>query len=405
MALTLYGCGHNGFSQLDGFKCLKFNELGLCTSDKCTRIKPDKRTKIALPEQLFQLNEGYSLHKLLITWARLAATLKRDTNSYTSVITGFMNMTAQEAGSCGEASILDGQVVMASTDTDILLGGSEDTIPDKIIHEKSTASQSIAVLLPSTAARVSLVCGGHHHVFAVYDSVTVGKLHVSEDEFTKNDDGNTKENTEETHFDLHSIDSGVEVTEISCGKEHVLILAHVGTVFSYGLGSRGQLGHYSVEPEISPRLLASLEGLRMRSICAGGWHSASVSDCGDVYMWGWNESGQLGVPALSKAVSSSLSAEDDEDRVGIQTEPLCITSLPDELNVAAVACGSRHSVILSDTGRVFSCGWNTYGQLGLGDTENRDTFTEVVSFRGLCVEIYAGQWNSFFLCNPNKHGS
>lgn len=78
MSLTLYGCGYNGFSQLDGFKCLKFSELGLVTSDKhCTRIKSDQNTKIDLPEQLIQLNEGCDLHTLQITWARVAATFKR----------------------------------------------------------------------------------------------------------------------------------------------------------------------------------------------------------------------------------------------------------------------------------------------------------------------------------------
>ncbi|XP_077866118.1 RCC1 domain-containing protein 1-like [Saccoglossus kowalevskii] len=54
--------------------------------------------------------------------------------------------------------------------------------------------------------------------------------------------------------------TNIIVKQVSCGKEHVLLLSHSGEVFSYGLGRR---------------------------VCKG---------IGDLYMWGWNESGQLGLP-------------------------------------------------------------------------------------------------------------
>ncbi len=31
-------------------------------------------------------------------------------------------------------------------------------------------------------------------------------------------------------------------------------------------------------------------------IAAGGWHSAAISEFDDLYMFGWNESGQLALP-------------------------------------------------------------------------------------------------------------
>ena len=33
--------------------------------------------------------------------------------------------------------------------------------------------------------------------------------------------------------------------------------------------------------------------MRIRKIAAGGWHSACISQFDDLYMFGWNESGQL----------------------------------------------------------------------------------------------------------------
>ena len=42
-------------------------------------------------------------------------------------------------------------------------------------------------------------------------------------------------------------------------------------------------------------------------------------------------------------------------------------SLSFDILIASVSCGSRHTLILSHKGEVFSIGCNSYGQLGLND--------------------------------------
>ena len=37
----------------------------------------------------------------------------------------------------------------------------------------------------------------------------------------------------------------------------------------------------------------ALDGMKIVKIAAGGWHSAAISEFNDLYMFGWNESGQL----------------------------------------------------------------------------------------------------------------
>ena len=93
--------------------------------------------------------------------------------------------------------------------------------------------------------------------------------------------------------------SGFKVIAVSCGQSHSLVLSAIGVVFSSGLGSQGQLGHGGLESECSLRVIEALEGVRMRRVCAGGWHSMALSDSDDVYVWGWNETGQLGLRCLS----------------------------------------------------------------------------------------------------------
>ena len=72
-----------------------------------------------------------------------------------------------------------------------------------------------------------------------------------------------------------------------------MLLTEHGQLFSWGGGSRGQLGHGTVTGELEPRLVLALDGLRIIKIAAGGWHSAAISESHDLYMFGWNESGQL----------------------------------------------------------------------------------------------------------------
>lgn len=86
------------------------------------------------------------------------------------------------------------------------------------------------------------------------------------------------------------------VTDVVCGKEHCLLLTEHGQVFSWGGGSRGQLGHGNLLSEERPRLVMALDGMRIKKIAAGGWHSACISQFDDLYMFGWNESGQLAQP-------------------------------------------------------------------------------------------------------------
>jgi alpha-tubulin suppressor-like RCC1 family protein len=46
-------------------------------------------------------------------------------------------------------------------------------------------------------------------------------------------------------------------------------------------------------------------------------------------------------------------------------------------NVLTVSCGEHHTIVLTKDNKLYTCGNNQYGQLGLGDRNNRNTFTKV----------------------------
>ncbi|XP_071946784.1 uncharacterized protein [Antedon mediterranea] len=129
-----------------------------------------------------------------------------------------------------------------------------------------------------------------------FKTVSVGDTHVVA---TKADDTSGEIIYTDSHYIYRPL-SLARVCQVTCGKEHVLILTESGDVYSFGIGSRGQLGHGIPNSEKEPRVIEALQGIRVSAISCGGWHSAALSAIGDIYIWGWNESGQLGFPMKSK---------------------------------------------------------------------------------------------------------
>jgi alpha-tubulin suppressor-like RCC1 family protein len=68
------------------------------------------------------------------------------------------------------------------------------------------------------------------------------------------------------------------------------------------------------------------------------------------------------------------------------------------IHVTDIATGWRHAIFLDDKQRVYSCGWNLYGTLGLGDTGNRSVpeLVKIVSSIGV-LSVKCGWQHSLFL--------
>ncbi|CAJ0926297.1 18317_t:CDS:2 [Entrophospora sp. SA101] len=83
--------------------------------------------------------------------------------------------------------------------------------------------------------------------------------------------------------------------KISCGENHCLALTKQGEVYSWGDGRYGQLGHGDFRSLNKPKVIEFFQGLKVTQIACGGLHSAVITDSGDLYTFGWNNLGRLGV--------------------------------------------------------------------------------------------------------------
>lgn len=73
------------------------------------------------------------------------------------------------------------------------------------------------------------------------------------------------------------------VIQIACGMKHALALTNNGELYSWGSNSEGQLGlGVDNKYEIKPKLISSLIGIPISFIACGGYHSIAVSKSGTV---------------------------------------------------------------------------------------------------------------------------
>eukprot|EP00802_Teleaulax_amphioxeia_P007464 Tamp_07470.p1 GENE.Tamp_07470~~Tamp_07470.p1 ORF type:complete len:751 (-),score=117.76 Tamp_07470:241-2352(-) len=154
---------------------------------------------------------------------------------------------------------------------------------------------------------------------------------------------------------------GRHMTAVSCGIFHVLALDRTGTVFSWGDGTGGQLGHGDEKDQMEAQQVAgALGGCRVARISAGSDYSACVTDDGRLFTWGSGGKGKLG-----------HGGTDDE------LWPRLVGGALAHKEVVDVACASEHTMCITRDGKVYVWGRGGGGQLGLGDTEDRMEPVEV----------------------------
>nr|XP_015199041.1 PREDICTED: RCC1 domain-containing protein 1 isoform X1 [Lepisosteus oculatus] len=207
--------------------------------------------------------------------------------------------------------------------------------------------------------------------------------------------------------------------KLALGTEHAVLLTAAGAVYTWGSGSHGQLGHGGLDSQAEPQVVEALWGLSMRDVAAGGWHSACISAGGDLYVWGWNDRGQLGLPSRglraeqqqrssgAGAGSGGMMREQDANSdvfISIQAFP-ALVDLPQGSEVTRASCGSRHTAAVACTGDLYTWGWGDYGQLGQATPHSSDQPARVDYFTEQSlrvVDVVCGPWNTFVYTEEKK---
>lgn len=205
---------------------------------------------------------------------------------------------------------------------------------------------------------------------------------------------------------------GLKFKSFSTGASHVIGLKNDGTPYAWGFNSSGQLGLNDVVPRSSP--IAVLGGLKFRAVSASNFASFGIDFNGATYAWGLNDIGNLGVgdvvsrstPVLvlgslkMRKIVTGNSASSSANTFGItETNDLYAWGrnesgelglgdvLPHSSPVAVlgglkfrevIPCpvsinNTRWTVGVTTDGSAYAWGDNTFGQLGVGDTVARSS--------------------------------
>ena len=148
-----------------------------------------------------------------------------------------------------------------------------------------------------------------------------------------------------------------EVSQLSAAKFHSCVVTRDGRLFTWGWGRGGRLGHAGFEAEaqqkaqimaqILPREVAGLSRQRIVGVAAAKHHTVACTADGNVFAWGSNKHGRLGLTGVDSVHN-----------------PRKLSAFKHE--IISVAAANKHSAGLSASGRIYTWGDNTQGQLGYG---------------------------------------
>lgn len=166
-------------------------------------------------------------------------------------------------------------------------------------------------------------------------------------------------------------DSGA-ASKIAVGGSHMLALAADGTVWACGDNSAGQLGTGDTVNHLLPVKITSLPaGTPARDVAAGRNHSLVLLADGTVWAFGANTAGQLGLGATMDATPHPTP-----------------TQIPGLTAITGLGAGASDASLASNPSGLWTFGDNASGQLGTGDTTNRNT--PVLALAGTAETAIAG---------------
>jgi alpha-tubulin suppressor-like RCC1 family protein len=170
------------------------------------------------------------------------------------------------------------------------------------------------------------------------------------------------------------------ITKVSCNNYMSLLLDNKGVIYYGGSNTYGEDGNSGINPAFMgfyvPKSLVG-KNLTIVDISCGKNHAVLVDSNGGVWVTGLNSNGQLGLG-------------DTTNRTAYEQVNLGSTIFSN------VACGDYHTVLLSKTGKLWTAGLNSSGQLGTGDTTQYTTF-QLISGSYTATQISAGKNNSAFI--------
>lgn len=161
-------------------------------------------------------------------------------------------------------------------------------------------------------------------------------------------------------------------TQVSAGAGHTCAVLSTGAINCWGSNETAQLGDNSTTNSNVPIATSSIDGVTLRAtqVSAGYLHTCAVLQSGAAMCWGDNTRGQLGINATTAQVNT----------------PASVVTTAMSTAVASVSAGYLHTCAVLVNGAVWCWGDNSSGQLGINSSVTKKiTPTIVVGLDGIAL--------------------
>lgn len=151
---------------------------------------------------------------------------------------------------------------------------------------------------------------------------------------------------------LNEFGNDVEISSISAGAHFALAADRTGVVYGWGDDTYGELpssNSVRVAVEGSVSRIEALEGVKAKQVACGDRHALIVTGSGGVLAFGDNRGGQCGV-----------SSSKVEARTTRKPKPVAVDV---GQTGVVVACGARHSALVTSEGHLYTWGHSGDGKL------------------------------------------
>ena len=163
---------------------------------------------------------------------------------------------------------------------------------------------------------------------------------------------------------LTKVSTSAKTIDVALGVDHIVVLDENGEVWTAGCNQYGALGidenagkyWYGTQIETLRKVTVGDGSVKIRAVAAGQYHTILIDENGGVWTAGYNSDGQLG---RSENVNSGT-----PNTVFKKAEGL------DNVKIVGASGGTAHTVLLDESGNVWTAGNNLHGQLGRQTAKN-----------------------------------
>ena len=163
---------------------------------------------------------------------------------------------------------------------------------------------------------------------------------------------------------LTKVSTSAKTIDVALGVDHIVVLDENGEVWTAGCNQYGALGidenagkyWYGTQIETLRKVTVGDGSVKIRAVAAGQYHTILIDENGGVWTAGYNSDGQLG---RSENVNSGT-----PNTVFKKAEGL------DNVKIIGASGGTAHTVLLDESGNVWTAGNNLHGQLGRQTAKN-----------------------------------